>query len=188
MNINFDPTQPSALTVSEFCKTQKIPRSIFYRLLERAAQESAGASLPRSRASKQPARRYGPEVINELAKLRKQLNKVGWDYGPKAIRYEATISQEFRGGTVPSVATITRLLASVGHVDRSPRKRPKSSYVPFARSSAMGLWQLDAFELRTTTNQVVTVYQLIDDATPFDVGSSAYQRHENSHDAHHVLA
>lgn len=40
----------------------------------------------------------------------------------------------------------------------------------------MGLWQLDAFEFRTTINQVVAVYQLIDDATCFDVGSSAYQQ------------
>lgn len=52
----------------------------------------------------------------------------------------------------------------------------------------MALWQLDAFEFRTTKNQLVTVYQLIDDATRFDVGSSAHQRHENSHDARHVLA
>lgn len=52
----------------------------------------------------------------------------------------------------------------------------------------MGLWQIDAFEFRTTVNQVETVYQLIDAATRFDVGSSAYQRHENGRDAHHVLA
>lgn len=51
----------------------------------------------------------------------------------------------------------------------------------------MSLWQLDAFEFRTIRNQRVTVYQLIDDATRYDVGSRAYQRHENSHDAHDVL-
>jgi hypothetical protein len=41
-------------------------------------------------------------------------------------------------------------LASVGHVDASPKKRPKSSYIPFARSTAMALWQLDAFEYTLT--------------------------------------
>ncbi|ALQ30998.1 hypothetical protein ATC04_10790 [Arthrobacter sp. YC-RL1] len=51
----------------------------------------------------------------------------------------------------------------------------------------MALWQLDAFEFKTLSDQVVTVYQLIDDATRFDVGSSAYARHENSGDAQHVL-
>ncbi|MGV2953354.1 integrase core domain-containing protein [Glutamicibacter sp. AGC46] len=188
MIINFDPTQPDALTISEFCKTQKISRSIFYRLRERATQESAGALHPRSRAPKMPSRRYGPDVINELVRIRKELKKVGWDYGPKTIHYEATILDEFPGGQIPSVATIARLLASVGHVERSPRKRPKSSYVPFVRSTAMALWQLDAFEFRTGSDQVVTVYQLIDDATRFDVGSSAYARHENSGDAQQVLA
>ncbi|MGP5048912.1 integrase core domain-containing protein [Glutamicibacter ardleyensis] len=187
MIINFDPTQPDALTISEFCKTQKISRSIFYRIRERATQESAGALHPRSRAPKLPSRRYGPEVINELVRIRKELKKDGWDYGPKTIHYEATILDEFPGDQIPYVATIARLLASVGHVERSPRKRPKSSYVPFVRSAAMALWQLDAFEYRTLSDQVVTVYQLIDDATRFDVGSSAYARHENSGDARQVL-
>lgn len=187
MIINFDSTQPDALTISEFCKTQKISRSVFYRIRERATQESAGALHPRSRVPKLPSRRYGPEVINELVRIRKELKKVGWDYGPKTIHYEATILDEFPGDQIPSVATIARLLASVGHVERSPRKRPKSSYVPFVRSAAMALWQLDAFEYRTLSDQVVTVYKLIDDATRFDVGSSAYARHENSGDARQVL-
>ncbi|MBP2399797.1 hypothetical protein JOF39_002878 [Glutamicibacter protophormiae] len=125
-----------------------------------------------------------PEVINELVKIRQKLTKDGWDYGPKTIHYEATINQDtFPGGKIPSSATIGRLLAGVGHVDRNPRKRPKSSYVPFARSTAMALWQLDAFEYRTAKNQLITVYQLIDDASRFDVGSRAFQRHENSQDA-----
>src|SRR5690606_28041570 len=158
MIISFDPTQPEALSISEFCKTQKISRSIFYRIRERATQESAGALHPRSRAPKLPSRRYGPDVINELVRIRKELKNDGWDYGPKTIHYEATILEEFPGGQIPSVATIARLLASVGHVERSPRKRPKSSYVPFARSAAMALWQLDAFEFRTHSDQVVTVY------------------------------
>lgn len=186
--INFDPTQPDALTISEFCKTQKISRSIFYRIRSRAATESAAALHPRSRAPHRPARRYGPEVINELVRIRKQLKSDGWDYGPKTIYYEATLQDNFPGGRVPSVATIARLLAGVGHVDRNPRKRPKSSYLPFARSTAMALWQLDAFEYRTGDGKIGTVYQLLDDATRYDVGSWAYQQHENSHDAHDVLA
>ncbi|GAA2945233.1 hypothetical protein GCM10010525_06120 [Glutamicibacter bergerei] len=52
----------------------------------------------------------------------------------------------------------------------------------------MALWQLDAFEFRSGDGKVVTVYQLLDDATRFDVGSWAYQQHENSHDAQDVIA
>jgi len=88
MIINFDPTQPDALTVREFCKMQKISRSIFYRIRSRAATESAAALHPRSRAPHHPARRYGPDVINELVRIRKQLKTDGWDYG----LYRATVS------------------------------------------------------------------------------------------------
>ena len=93
----------------------------------------------------------------------------------------------FPGGKVPSVATIARLLASVGQVDASPKKRPKSSYIPFVRATVMSLWQLDAFEYRLAGVQIVTVYQLLDDASRYDVGSDAYSRHENSTDAKDVL-
>lgn len=185
--INYDPTQPHSLSVAEFCKSLKISRSVFYKVRGRARTESTAALHPRSRAPKHPARRYGPDVINELVRVRKQLKSDGWDYGPRSIYYEAALADCFPGGRVPSVATIARLLASVGQVDASPRKRPKSSYIPFVRATAMSLWQLDAFEYRLPGGQTVTIYQLIDDATRFDVGTDAYQRNENSADAKLVL-
>lgn len=187
MIINYDPSQPHALPVTDFCRSLKVSRSVFYKIRDRAASESTAALHPRSRAPKQPARRYGPDVVNELVKIRKQLKLDGWDYGPRTIYYEATIQDVFPGGVVPSVATIARLLSSVGHVDAAPRKRPKSSYIPFARSSEMAMWQLDAFEYRLTNGKVVTIYQVIDDATRYDVGTWAHARHENSADAKLVL-
>lgn len=51
----------------------------------------------------------------------------------------------------------------------------------------MSLWQLDAFEYRLASGQTATIYQLLDDATRFDVGTYAYLRHENSADAKRVL-
>ncbi len=185
--INYDPTQPLALSVTEFCRSLKISRSVFYKIRARAAHESTAALHPRSRAPRQPARRYGPTVVNELVRIRKQLKAEGWDYGPRSIYYEATLQDSFLGGKVPSVASIARLLASVGHVDASPKKRPKSSYIPFVRATVMSLWQLDAFEYRLSDGQVATVYQVIDDASRYDVGTDAYARHENSADARNVL-
>ena len=186
--INYDPTQPGALSVTEFCRSLKVSRSVFYKIRARSQHESTAALHPRSRAPKQPARRYGPDVVNELVRIRKQLKTDGWDYGPKTIHYEAQIADAFPCGKVPSPATIARLLASVGHVEASPKKRPKSSYIPFARSTAMALWQLDAFEYTLTTGTIITIYQLLDDATRFDVGTMAHSRAENSADALQVLA
>nr|WP_193081431.1 integrase core domain-containing protein [Brevibacterium aurantiacum] len=186
--INYDPTQPGALSVTEFCRSVKVSRSVFYKIRVRAQHESTAALHPRSRAPKQPARRYGPDVVNELVRIRKQLKADGWDYGPRTVHYEAIIADMFPGGQVPAPATIARLLAGVGHVDSSPKKRPKSSYIPFARSTAMALWQLDAFEYTLSTGTIITIYQLLDDATRFDVGTAAHSRDENSADAHVVLA
>lgn len=185
--INYDPTQPNALSVTDFCRSLKISRSVFYKIRDRATRESTAALHPRSRAPKSPARKYGPEVVNAIVGIRKTLKSQGWDYGPRSIYYEAVMQQTFPGGQIPSVATIARLLASVGQVDAAPKKRPKSSYVPFSRSTAMALWQLDAFEYSLTGGQVVTVYQLLDDASRFDTGSWAYPRHENSVDTQDLL-
>lgn len=187
MIINYDLSQPHALSVTEFCKSLKISRSAFYKIRARATSEATAALHPRSRAPKQPARRYGANVTNELVRLRKQLKEDGWDYGPRTIYYEATIQDAFPGGRVPSIATIARLLASVGQVDASPKKRPRSSYIPFVRATAMSLWQLDAFEYRLANGETATIYQLLDDATRYDVGTYAHARHENSADAKLVL-
>lgn len=58
--INYDPTRPGALSVTEFCRSVKVSRSVFYKIRNRATHESTAALHPRSRAPKQPARRYGP--------------------------------------------------------------------------------------------------------------------------------
>lgn len=175
------------MSITGFCRSLKISRSVFYKIRARAADESTAALHPRSRAPKIPARRYGHPVVNELVRIRKQLKADGWDYGPRSIYYEAALDDGFPGGKVPSVATIARLLAAVGQVDASPKKRPKSSYIPFVRASVMSLWQLDAFEYELASGQTVTVYQLLDDASRYDVGTDAYARHENISDAKDVL-
>lgn len=175
------------MSVREFCRSIKISRSVFYKIRTRTQTESTAALHPRSRYPKTPARRYGPAVVNELLRIRKQLKADGCDYGPRTIYYEAAMLDEFPDGKVPSVATIARLLASVGQVDPSPKKRPKSSYIPFARSTVMSMWQLDAFEYKLADGSKVTVYQLLDDASRYDVGTDAYARHENGADAQDVL-
>lgn len=128
--INYDPTQPHALTVTEFCRSVKISRSVFYKVRARAALH------PRSRAPKSPARRYGPEVVNELVRIRKRLKSDGWDYGPRTIHYEAATQESFPGETVPSVATIARLLSAVGQVDPAPDDRHGGGVPGLARDHA----------------------------------------------------
>lgn len=79
MIINYDPSQPNALPETEFCRSLKVSRSVFYKIRDRASSESTAALHPRSQTPKQPARRYGPDVVNELVEIRKQLKLDGWD-------------------------------------------------------------------------------------------------------------
>lgn len=124
MIINFDPTQPDALSISEFCKTQKISRSIFYRLRRRAVSESAAALHPQSRAPRERARKYGPAVVNELVKIRQKLKRMVGTTVPKPFitkrRLTKTLSQAARFRLLlqsaaywPASVTWTATIASV---------------------------------------------------------------------------
>lgn len=140
--VSYDPTQPNALSIIEFCRSVKVSRSVFYKIRSRAVQEPTAALHPRSRAPKSPARRYGPEVVNELVRIRKHLKAEGWDYGPRSIYYEATIQ-------VPSPAVgFPRCLRSGGCWPawarsrlhrRSARSLPTSSS-PAPRRCRCGSW------------------------------------------------
>lgn len=64
--VNYDHTQSGVLNVSAFCKLIKVSRSGFCKIRDRARSESAAALRPRSRAPKQPARKFDTQVVNEL--------------------------------------------------------------------------------------------------------------------------
>lgn len=51
----------------------------------------------------------------------------------------------------------------------------------------MSLTQFESFEYRLSNGHMITIYQLIDDATRYDVGAWAYLHHENSTDAKHLV-
>lgn len=105
-----------------------------------------------------------------------------------SIRFEIAV-EELLAPPIPSVSTIARLLRAAGAVEANPKKRPKSSYMRFQRDQAMALWQIDAFEytLFDQTGTVVTIYQVLDDATRKDVGTTAFADTENGEDAMAVM-
>ena len=182
--IEFDPTAPGAPSIQEFCLRLKISRRSFYNIRDRYSQESEASLHPHSSAPKTPHRTYDPTLTATLLSIRARLKKAGWDYGPISIYYEGTTAGELQP-PVPSVSTIARMLRAAGAVESNPKKRPKTSMVRFQRGQAMQLWQIDAFiyKLHNTNQTPVTIYQLIDDATRFDVGTCVFPNRENSRDA-----
>ncbi|MDK8883049.1 transposase, partial [Corynebacterium striatum] len=55
----------------------------------------------------------------------------------------------------------------------------------WARDKVDELWQLDGFVYRLfdTPHTQITIYQLVDDASRFDLGSQAFAAKENGFDA-----
>lgn len=105
-----------------------------------------------------------------------------------SVRFEIAI-EELLDPPIPSVSTIARLLRAAGAVETNPKKRPKSSYVRFQRDQAMALWQIDAFEYKLfdAEKSKVTVYQVLDDATRKNMGTTAFAYPENAEDAMTVM-
>lgn len=186
--IAFDPADPDAMTVSEFCRSLKISRRSFYTIRTRYAEEAQAALHPRSSAPHTTQRVYDETVTRVLLAARADLKSRGWDYGPMSIRYEIII-EELLAPPIPTVATIARLLRAARAVEANPKKRPKSSLIRFQRDQAMALWQIDAFEypLHDAARTKVTIYQVIDDATRKDMGTTAYVALENAEDAMAVM-
>lgn len=177
--IAYDSTDPNAPSISQFCRSLGISRPSFYTVRERYQAEGNAALNPRSRAPKQPARTFTDDTAAIVLDIRHRLNSKGWDAGPKSIWHALVDEAVFDEDHIPSVSTIARILTGAGVVVKNPRKRPRTSFIRFQRAAAMELWQLDAFEFRLFGHPIdaqrtkITVYQLLDDSTRFDVGSCA---------------
>ncbi|MDJ0325526.1 integrase core domain-containing protein [Cryobacterium sp. PH31-AA6] len=187
--IEFDPFAADGPSVSEFCQGLNISRPSFYNIRRRFLHEGNTALNPRSSAPNNPARVFDHQTTEIVLRIRARLKKEGWDSGPKSIWFTGVDTGEFVA-PVPSVATIARILASAGVTKANPRKRPRSAWLRFSRAAAMEMWQLDAFEYRLADAQSaaergtkVTVYQLLDDSTRFDVGTMCFTDPENGTDA-----
>src|SRR5690606_19812946 len=82
-----------------------------------------------------------------------------------------------------------RILSEAGVTQRNPRKRPRKSWLRFARSHPMELWQIDGLEYRLFDQNATKamIYQLVDDGSRFDVGTRCFEQLENARDAMETL-
>lgn len=178
----FDPIA-SGKTISQFCKELGISRQTFYNIRDRIHDLGDAGVHPSSTRPASPHRLYGDDIRDMVADARHHLKKNGRDHGPWSIHYYLRDEQGLEHS--PSRATIARMLDDLGLTDHNARKRPRAFLKRFARGTANELWQLDAMEyhLFNTHATTVTIYQLLDDATRFDLGTMAFADPENSTDA-----
>lgn len=156
-------------TVKQFCRDEGISRQTYSNIKKRIADRGRAGLLPDSAAPKKPHRVFDDTVAAAIVDARKSLKCKGMDYGPWSIYYYLIDTVGLH--PAPSRATIASKLAQLGLAEANARKRPRKSYRRFARDNANELWEIDGlvYRLFNVAHTQVTIYQLIDDATRFDV-------------------
>ena len=162
-----------------WCTVNKISRATAYRHRKRVLELGRWEPL-----STRPVSRVGHatpvEVEAEVVRLRRELAEVpGQDYGADTVRYYLGQVAEregwaARGITVPSRATVHKIMRRHGLVDPEPRKRPKSSYRRFAYARPRDCYQIDATQVMLAGGAKAVVFEVLDDCTRTLVATLAW--------------
>ena len=184
---DFDPVA-SGITIKQFCKDNGFSRQTYFNIKKRIAERGRSGILPDSTAPKNPKRRHDDQIRQLVIESRSTFKSQGRDYGPWSIYYY--LIDDLGIQDPPGRSTIACWLREAGVVEANARKRPRSSYRWFTRDKVNELWQIDGlvYRLFDHDHTQITVYQVIDDASRFDVGTQAFPAAENGNDARLVLA
>ncbi|HEV8671279.1 MAG TPA: helix-turn-helix domain-containing protein [Candidatus Limnocylindria bacterium] len=102
----------------QLARSHGISRSWIYELLARYRAGGYAALEPRSRRPRSCAHQVRPRVQAAILKLRRELTAAGHDAGAQTIAYHLAR----RVATVPSVATIWRILRRQGLITPQPQE------------------------------------------------------------------
>ncbi len=157
-------------SIAELAKAHGVHRSWLYKLLARYRVEGDGGLEPRSRRPRCSPTRIAGEWEDEIVLLRKELVDLGVDAG--AMTLQSHLAR--RHDTVPSTATIWRVLKARGFVTPQPHKRPRSSIIRFAAELPNERWQADVTHVAVADGVVLEVLNVIDDHSRLCVASRAF--------------
>jgi transposase InsO family protein len=108
-------------------------------------------------------------VEEAIVGWRKRLCEQGLDAGAATIAVHLAAEYE----TVPSTATIWRVLSRRGMVVPQPHKRPRSSYIRFAAELPNERWQADLTHWQLADGTGVEILDAIDDHSRYAVAATA---------------
>jgi transposase InsO family protein len=124
--------------VTEVAVEVGVSRQSLHTWIGRYLVDGVGGLSDRSRRPKSCPHQVVTEVEVRVAEMRREHPR----WGAKRIRMEL-LRRPVEGLTVPSVATVNRILRRQGLVTPRPRKRPRDSFKRFERPGPMQLWQID---------------------------------------------
>jgi len=116
-------------TKAEVSRDYDVSPRWVYELVRRYDSEGEAGLEPRSRRPHRTPGRTSTELEDEIVELRKELADQGLDAGAHTIWVH--LARRHGEASVPSVATIWRVLTRRGFVNPQPQKRPRSSYIRF---------------------------------------------------------
>src|SRR5215218_9699249 len=126
-------------TPAEVAARYGVHRAWVYKLKARYEAEGEAALEPRSRRPKTSPGALPPEVVDLIVRVRKEVADAGLDAGPETIAWHLA----HHHGQRVARSTISRTLTRQGLVIPEPKKRPRSSYIPFQASMPNETWQSD---------------------------------------------
>lgn len=161
--------------VAEWCRLNGVEPRTFYRHRARVAAE--GGWSERSRRPHRSPTATPQWLVDRIVALRAQLAP---DNGADNI-HAALLEQAQQPGwpaelTVPSRATVNRVLGRQELLARNPAKRPKSSWRRFAYARPRDCFQIDGTEHRLADGSVVVAIDIIDDCSRVWVASHVATR------------
>ena len=110
---------------SEVARDYDVSRTWVQQLVRRYEAEGNAAFAPRSRRPHHNPRAVPIEVEDKIVRLRKTLDKQGFDAGAATIAEH--LARDRAVTKVPAPSTIWRILKRRGFVAAQPQKRPRSS-------------------------------------------------------------
>ena len=161
-------------SVAEVAAAHGVSRSWLYELLARYREGGNEALTPRSRRPLSSPARIPAAMESEIVELRKWLTEEGLDAGAQTIHYHLLCRHRRRRKSVPSVATIWRVLKAGGFVTPQPHKRPRSSWKRFQAELPNEMWQADTTHWALADGTDVEILNVLDDHSRLLVASRTF--------------
>ena len=166
----FDDSARGAINVAALCREEGVSRAVFYKYVDRVRREGLAGLEERSRRPGSSPSQTPLEVEDVVVRLRKELDDAGLDHGATSIQWHLGRRDEV--ATVPSVATIHRILVRRGLVVPEPKKRPKVTFRRFEAPAPNEMWQIDHTDWVIATG-VVKIFNIVDDHSRVAIRSRA---------------
>ncbi len=154
----------------EVARSAGISKGWVDKLVERYRAGGYEALQPRSRRPKSCPQAASPDIEAAVLRLRQELASAGYDHGAHSIAHR--LQQHF--SSVPSVATIWRILKRHGLIAAQPQKRPKSSFIRFAAALPNELWQSDTTHWHLADDRDVEILNYLDDHSRLLLGCDVF--------------